>query len=423
MIYSEGGYSMKHLKRALCAALCLALCLCAAPAAFAEGETRLQFPKNGRLKIAVFSDVQSTQFVSGTMTDCLSKILDDEAPDLVVFLGDQIEGQSPYIHMGDNKAHVKKVIDGVLAPVVDRSIPFAVVFGNHDGKDSGVSKEVQMVYYKTFPGCLAEDEGDALPGCGTYHILVDSSDGKRTALNMYFIDSLEYDARGGYGCVSKEQIAWCRTVGETLKKTNGGAVPAIAFQHIIVPEIYNTFTQVRKGAEGAFQGKGIGKGAWYTAPMSGVLEAPCPPEYSNGQFAAWRDVGDVKAAFFGHDHVNSFTAKLDGIDLTACPGATYASYNSDDARGVRIIEIDEKTIGEGRYDTHIIHFTDLYPSGPVAAVKRFFSPARRWDFTLLGAIVVFILANAAFWPILVHKRKKKKAAAKAADQKQAPAAK
>lgn len=405
---------MKYVKRILSVLLCLPLLLvCGVPAAAAEG-TQLQFSKEGKLKIAVFSDVQSTQFVSGTMMDCLNAVLDTESPDLVVFLGDQIEGKSPYIHIGDSEAHVKQVIKTVVAPVVERNIPFAVVFGNHDGQDSGVSKETQMAYYRSFPGCLAEDEGDALPGCGTYHLMVASSDGKRTALNLYFIDSLEYDSKGGYGCVSKEQIAWCRSVGDTLAKANGGMVPALAFQHIIVPEIYNTFTQVRQGEEGAFRGQGIGKNNWYVAPagMDGVMEAPCPPEYSNGQFSAWRDVGDVKAAFFGHDHVNSFTARLDSIDLVACPGATYASYNNDSARGVRIIEIDEKTIAEGKYDTHIIHFTDLYPSGPIAAVKRFFQPSRQWDFTLLGVIVVLIIGNAVFWPLFVRRRKKKKAAAK-----------
>lgn len=407
---------MKHAKRFLCAFLCLPLlCALCAPA-FAAETSQLQFSADGKFKIAVFSDVQSTQFVSRTMTDCLAAVLDSEQPDLVIFLGDQIEGKSPYIHIGDNEAHVKHVIDAVLAPVTERNIPFAVVFGNHDGKDSGVAKETQMAYYRTFPGCLAEDEGDALPGCGTYHLMVDSSDGKATALNLYLIDSLEYDPQGGYGCVSKEQIAWCRSVGQTLAKTNGDTVPALAFQHIIVPEIYNTFTQVRRGTEGAFKGSGIGQGGWYLAPagMSGVNEPPCPPEYSNGQFGAWRDVGDVKAAFFGHDHTNSFTARLDGIDLVACPGATYTSDNSEEARGVRIIEIDEKEIAEGKYKTHVVLFASLYQPGIFAAVGRFFQPSRAWDYTFLGTILILIAGNAIFWPLFVRRRKKKKAAAQTA---------
>lgn len=410
---------MKRLFRILSLTLCLSLLLCltvsaeSAPGTAADG-TDLRFPKNGKLKIAVFADLQTTQFVSGNLTECLSAVLDAEQPDLVVFLGDQVEGKHPYLHMGDNEAHVKRIIDQIVAPVVERGIPFTVVFGNHDAQDAGVSKEVQMAYYQSFPGCLAVDEGASLPGCGTYNLIYTASDGSHPALNLYFVDSLEYDAKGGYGCVTKEQVAWCRTVSETLARTNGGeAVPALVFQHIVVPEIYNVFTRVRDKEEpGAFAGKGIGKGGWYAAPegLLGVAEAPCPPNYSNGQFAAWRDAGDVKAAFFGHDHLNSYETRLDGIDLVACPGATFMSYNDEETRGVRIIEIDEKTIAGGQYKTRVLLLKDFYKPGPFAAVQRFFRMSRIWDFTLLGAILVLILANAIFWPLFVRRRRKKRAA-------------
>ena len=213
--------------------------------------------------------------------DDLCAVLDEEQPDLVIYLGDQVEGKHPWIHLGDNEAHVKQVIDRVLAPVVDRNIPFAVVFGNHDSQDSGVSKEIQMAYYRAFPGCLAVDEGDALLGCGTYHLLYYSADGSRPVVDLYFVDSLEYDPSGGYGCVTKEQIEWCAAEMEAVKEANGGvSVPALYFQHIIVPEIYDALDAAEKGADGALEGKGVGAGAWYAAPagMAGLLEAPCPPD-------------------------------------------------------------------------------------------------------------------------------------------------
>lgn len=411
---------MKLLSKLLRTAFCLSLVLLmTVPAASAQEE--LRFPSDGKLKIAVFADLQTTQNVPRNLLDGLCAVLDAEEPDLVVFLGDQVEGKHPWIHLGDNEAHVKRVIDQILAPVVEREIPFAVVFGNHDGQDAGVDKELQMAYYRTFPGCLSEDEGPSLPGCGTYNLLYYSSDGSRPALDLYFVDSLEYDAGGGYGCVSKEQIAWCRTVGETLARTNGGEpVPALVFQHIIVPEIYNTFTKVRdKNEEGAFAGKGVGEGGWYTAPagMEGLEEAPCPPEYSNGQFAAWREVGDVKAAFFGHDHLNSFSVRLDGIDLTACPGATYTSYNDEDQRGVRIIEIDENDIAQGIYETRVIRFKDQYQPGFFAAIGRFFGSSRMWEMELPALAGLLILANGIFWPIRLRRKKKSPETVKALPEK------
>ncbi len=405
---------MKHLPRLPQTVLCLALALFLTVPAAAEGGA-LRFPSDGKLKIAVFSDLQTTQNVPRNLLDGLCAVLDAEEPDLVVLLGDQVEGKHPWVRLGDNEAHVRQVIDRILAPITERGIPFALVFGNHDAQDAGVDKETQMDYYRTFPGCLAVDEGESLPGCGTYNLLYYASDGSRPALNLYFVDSLEYDPDGGYGCVSKEQIAWCRTVGETLARTNGGEpVPAMVFQHIIVPEIYNVFIQVRgKGETGAFAGKGVGQGRWYAASagLEGLEEAPCPPEYSNGQFAAWREVGDVKAAFFGHDHVNSFTARLDGVDLTACPGATYTSYNDPDTRGVRIIEIDEDTAAQGLYETRVLHFRDLEQPGLFAAVRRFFGYSRMWEMELPILAGVLLLANGIFWPLFLRRRNKRSAPA------------
>ena len=397
---------MLHLRRLIPVTLCLALGLTLPAKAQATDKSR--FPEDGKLKIAVFADVQTTQNVPRNLLDDLCVILDEEQPDLVVYLGDQVEGKHPWIHLGDNEAHVKQVIDRVLAPVVERNIPFAVVFGNHDSQDSGVSKEVQIAYYQTFPGCLAVGEGDTLPGCGTYHQLYYSADGSRPVVDLYFVDSLEYDPGGGYGCVSKEQIEWCAAEMEAVKEANKGvSVPALYFQHIIVPEIYDALAPAEKGADGALEGKRIGAGAWYAAPagMDGLLEAPCPPDYSNGQFDCWKESSSVVAGFFGHDHKNSFTAQLDGIDLVACPGATYTSYHDPSARGVRIIELDENA--PETYTTRVRWFKDLEPSG-LAAIGRFFGQPHLWELELPAAGLV--LALCAIGITLIRRKRKKTAA-------------
>lgn len=406
---------MKRLTKYLRAVVwCLPFLLLLPPSASAGEAGTLRFPEDGKLKIAVFSDLQTTQNVPRNLLEDLCAVLDAEEPDLVVFLGDQVEGKHPWVHLGDNEANVKRIIDQILAPVTERNIPFAVVFGNHDAQDAGVDKETQMAYYRTFPGCLAEDEGDSLPGCGTYHLLYYTADGSRPALNLYFVDSLEYGPGGGYGCVTEEQAAWCRTVGESLSASNGGTpVPALVFQHIIVPEIYSVFTRVQdKNEDGAFAGKGIGQGSWYTAPagMEGLEEAPCPPESSNGQFAAWREAGDVIAAFFGHDHVNSFTACLDGIRLTACPGATWTSYNSGSQRGVRIIEIDQDHIAGGRYETYAVRFKDLCPSGFPASIRRYFGSSHMWEMEIPALLAALALAGGVSGVLLTRRRQKRKQA-------------
>ena len=55
--------------------------------------------------------------------DFLGGILDVEKPDLVILTGDQLHHD-----ISDSQSALFKVV----APLIERSIPFAAVFGNHD---------------------------------------------------------------------------------------------------------------------------------------------------------------------------------------------------------------------------------------------------------------------------------------------------
>ena len=70
-----------------------------------------------------------------------------------------------------------------------------------------------------------------------------------------------------------------------------------------------------------------------------VREAPCPPETERSQFESWKKTGDIVAAFFGHDHVNTFIAEVDGIKLIQTLGAGYHTYGKE--RGGRLIVLHE----------------------------------------------------------------------------------
>ena len=60
----------------------------------------------------------------------IGKILDIEKPDLVILTGDQLHHDIP-----DSQSALFKVV----SPMIERSIPFAVVFGNHDSEGSWAS--------------------------------------------------------------------------------------------------------------------------------------------------------------------------------------------------------------------------------------------------------------------------------------------
>lgn len=59
--------------------------------------------------------------------DFISRILNIERPDLVILTGDQLHHDIP-----DSQSALFKVV----APIIERSIPFAAVFGNHDSEGS-----------------------------------------------------------------------------------------------------------------------------------------------------------------------------------------------------------------------------------------------------------------------------------------------
>jgi metallophosphoesterase superfamily enzyme len=102
----------------------------------------LRVRKDGRFKIVQISD---THMVTGVgvckdavdahgenlpeseadplTVDFMGRILDVERPDLVILTGDQLHHDIP-----DSQSALFKVV----APMIERSIPFAAVFGNHD---------------------------------------------------------------------------------------------------------------------------------------------------------------------------------------------------------------------------------------------------------------------------------------------------
>jgi DNA repair exonuclease SbcCD nuclease subunit len=55
----------------------------------------------------------------------IGTILDVEKPDLVVLTGDQL-----HHNISDSQTALNKVV----APIIQRRIPFAAVFGNHDSE-------------------------------------------------------------------------------------------------------------------------------------------------------------------------------------------------------------------------------------------------------------------------------------------------
>ncbi len=309
--------------------------------------TPLKF-KHGKFKIMLVGDLHEkydmhTEKAAEIVEDMhalLTKATEKLNPDLVIYLGDN--------GSASDKMQMRSVISRILYPVTVRDIPFAVVFGNHD-HESEVSVQEQLRLYNEYDNCYLYNADDSLTGCGNYNLLIKASNSDKDVFNLWFMDSnnlAENQKVSYYDWVHEDQIEWYKKAALELKDKNGGEViPALHFQHTPVPEEYELVREARfyeKLDSVPGHRKWSGKNYVLKNGVEGYMgEAPCVPCLNSGQFAAWKEIGDVKAAFFGHDHMNDFVGFVDGIMLGQCKTAGFRPYTDGCRSGVRLVTLDE----------------------------------------------------------------------------------
>lgn len=340
---------MKQLRKVLAvmlAVLMLSTAFAMSVSAAGITDSILRFNEDGKFRIMIFADSQDDETLEETTAQLMREALDAHNPDLVVFLGDNTVAGGY-----ENQA---KAIEAIVAPCVERDIPFTLVFGNHD-QEQGVEKEVLLREYQKYDGCLAYDADPSLYGCGNHNLPILASEGLDIAFNLWFIDSGTSTAEtNGYDYVRDDQIEWYQSKAETLKLLNGGSyVPAISFQHIIVPEVYDAvgMMEIPFGIdEFYYNDKNFLPVPNFGAYTGFIFEPPCPSHVKSNQMAAWLETGDVMATFYGHDHVNDFTTNYEGIDITTVPTVGCNSYSNDINRGVGLITLDESDLSTYSYE-------------------------------------------------------------------------
>lgn len=331
---------------------------------FRDRQKPLRFRDDGTFRILHLSDIHE---VSPEMDDdenpeipkacsmetvnVIEQCIERTQPDLVVFGGDNISGYwEEYTY-----DYLVETINKITVPVRKRNIPLAIVFGNHDSEGEEIRPFIRRenhinlyAEYENFRGCYNEED---VFGCGNYSLPVLSHDSDKVNWNIWCIDSNDYvrDENhlvihgAGYAFVHDDQIDWYERKAEKLKDENGGVpVPSILFQHIPVHQENDLFDYLDGETEGGLNRNGKTYILKEGVILEGLVrEAPCPPEENRKQFESWKKTGDIVAAFFGHDHVNTFVAEIDGIKLVQTIGAGYHTYGKE--RGGRLIVLHENS--------------------------------------------------------------------------------
>ena len=188
--------------------------------------------------------------------------------------------------------------------------------------------------------------------------------GRRSLL--WFVDSNNVvklsDGHIVYDNVHPDQIEWYESSAKKIADENGGkTVPAILFQHIPVPEIYELLRPARlkempccvRGHDHLSKRRYMKKDG-----CEGYLgEGPDIPLFNSGEFAAWKRTGDVKAAFFGHDHMNDFHGEYDGIIMGQGKTGGFRAYTDGCRSGVRLITVSKDN--PDVINTRMYHFKDF----------------------------------------------------------------
>lgn len=354
------------MKRFISLIIALAMVFTLTSQAFAQDSLTadaIRFGQDGKLKIMHVTDTHLDFDNVDASVWAIGVACDREQPDVVVITGDNVTNK-------DDANETKELIGKLMGVFEEREIPVAVTFGNHDSECGAMSREELMAYYNTYSCSVSVDDGDALPGCGTYNIPVLASDSDDVKFNIWVFDSGDYDDEGHYACVTSEQVEWYKAKSDELTAANGGEkVYSVAFQHIIVDEIYDALEKVDSEEFFSFEHM-YNDGEYYRFDPDnknyGTLnETPCSGYNNFGQFDAMVDKGDVLAIFTGHDHTNAFGVEHMGIDIMNSLSTRYNGDTYSTQYGYRIIVVDENDTSV--YTSSPVHWYDMFTASDVFA--------------------------------------------------------
>lgn len=278
----------------------------------------------GQFRILCISDIHAGIGYNEALTAAYLKILLKKTnPDLVLMLGD-IAGPGE-IHI-ENTVQLRKMLTSLTAPIENKKIPWASVFGNHDD-NFGVSNEEAQKIYGEFPLCLSKAGPEEFRGSGTYTLTVFDRNGTKPVFNIYAFDSHGSDLNPKRG-VDFNQVKWYYSVSEKLEKEQNRVLPALAVMHIPLTEMGEaSLSPEENGLTGEFGEK-----------------VSCN-SLNNGLFRACLERGDIKYFCFGHDHSNNFTLNYKGISLSFDGYLSAHACHNVRQLGGRLYELSENLDG------------------------------------------------------------------------------
>ncbi|KAH0786953.1 Calcineurin-like phosphoesterase [Histomonas meleagridis] len=318
------------------------------------------------------SDIHSSLRDTQKSITLISNAISKTDPDLIVLNGDQVAVKLP-------GGHFERSVNKFLEVIDSSNVPFALTFGNHDPEISYPISQ-QLSYYQKYPRCLAISGPEEITGIGNYNLLIKDSKQEHNIFNLWFVDSGP-DSSSFF--TAPDQVSWYTSKSRELNSQNNGRpLPSLWFQHRPIPEVYQTMLI---NSDFPHTTTAISKGNYFGSFLSLNPELKYDPtglffegpdvafgsEYENGLYEAWLNNGDVIAAFFGHNHGDSFFGYTkDGIGIGFDSSAGFVgSYEFPGMdRGCRVIDIDERDTNH--IDTRMLYYGEIVEDAEIGFLTK-----------------------------------------------------
>ena len=256
---------------------------------------------------------------------------------------------------------LREFLDIFSAPMEERCIPWAHVFGNHD-HDMLMDRRLMQSVFESYPHCVSNHTEAGVDGVSNFLLPIRLSDGSRVAFAVWGLDthnlSDELKLRNGinlrqahqapalpYGTshwdfVRFNQLRWYYDTSEALEAHNGAPVDALMLMHAPILE----FGICMKNPE-------------RTSLEGNALETLYSGSLNSGLFSTVLQRGDVRAIVSGHMHDDNFAAEYCGVKLCFDGAVGFRGTEEDERRCARIFQVNEQSTD--RIQTHLVYAKEV----------------------------------------------------------------
>ncbi|KAG6006853.1 hypothetical protein E4U21_006660 [Claviceps maximensis] len=357
----------------------------------------LTFHEDGTFQISIFEDLhfgENAWDSWGPQQDInsvkvLNKVLNAESPNLVVLNGDLITGENAYLE------NSTVYIDKIVGPLVQRRLPWASTYGNHDHSFNISARDI-LAREKRFPGCKTKSmvpgrnagvSNYYLPvypaGCGSSVDLTNVTNQEcAPELLLWFFDSRggfyfrELDVTGSKvgqpDWVDVSVVTWFESTNARLRSHHGKIIPSLAFVHI--PTNASAVLQQQHGRDSIHPN--LQPGINDDFPLAAQAQGWCPDGHKsdhNSCSYGGQDLPFMRALtttpgliglFSGHDHGATWCYKWDqhllpgpgsgmtvaekGLNLCFGQHSGYGGYGNW-IRGARQLRVSRGALAAGNW--------------------------------------------------------------------------